>query len=82
MSASGALCAASLIVIGPLRALVVTVMAALLAHAIRRGVGSPKRLVAIVASRAVALLAGTIVYLALPSTTPTILVYVVVPASS
>lgn len=77
---AGALSAASVLVLGPSRALLVAVLSALLAHLIRRGVQSPSRLAAIIASRAVALAVSSFALVSMPAGTPPISVYVAVSA--
>jgi hypothetical protein len=55
---TGPICAASLFVLGPVGGAIVSIGSAVLAHLVRRGVSGPRRLVALVFSRAVALAIG------------------------
>lgn len=77
---AGALSAAALLVVGPPRAFVIVGMSAVIAHLIRRGVDSPRRLLAVLISRGVGLSAGTIALWYLFGTVPSLVLYGVVPA--
>jgi len=77
---AGALCAAALLVLGPPRAAVIALTAAVVAHGIRRGADAPLRLATVVVSRAVALAVSTAALHALtPATSPTAS-FILVPA--
>lgn len=63
---AGALVGAALVLAGPIRALAISVISALVAHSVRRGAGQPRRLLIVLASRSLALIAGTFALYAYP----------------
>jgi len=75
----GALFAAAIVVIGPVRAGMVAVVCALTAHLIRRGADAPRRLITIIASRGVAFGVTYALLRAYPVGSPKIVVYALVP---
>ncbi len=76
---AGALAGAAIVVVGPTRAIAIALVSAGAAHAMRRGVESPARLVTVLVSRGVALACAAGVLIALPSSSPRLLSFTVVP---
>lgn len=76
----GALCGAAVIVVGPLRAAIIAVLSAVIAHAARRGKEAPVRLATIVLSRVTALVAASLLLAAFPPSAPPTLLYLLLPA--
>jgi hypothetical protein len=76
----GALFAASIVVLGPFRALLMAFVSAVVAHLARRGADLPRRLVAVLAARGVAFAATIGAMLSFSVRTPELLVFAVLPA--
>lgn len=76
---AGAVAAAGLIVLGPAIAAPLAMGSAVIAHVVRRGIQSPRRLLGVLLSRMSALAAATATLLGLPQTIPHPIVLTVVP---
>ena len=65
VNVTGALCAAALLILGPTQAAAICLISAVIAHVMRRGVRSPRRLAITLVARGAGLLVGTGLYFGL-----------------
>jgi hypothetical protein len=77
---AGALAGAAVVVVGPVRAAIIIVASAVVAHVIRRGSDSPSRLLAILVSRGSALVLATLTLAAIANAGGRLLAFTLVPA--
>jgi len=77
---AGALCSAALIVLGPIPAILIAVVSAVVVHLLLRGVRAPLRLAAVIVSRSTALVVGTAVFRVMSQVRPLTMAFVAVPA--